>query len=115
MKLFAFEEITYPGLPRNLGPEVRITNRYCDPQLVVQHYREHLEELAWAEDYGFDGIFVNEHHFHRLQPQPDRKIGIGARGANCRRYSRAVASFAIQSKMSVSATLYVSIGISYPQ
>ena len=23
MKIFAFEEITYPGLPGNLGPEVR--------------------------------------------------------------------------------------------
>ncbi len=33
MKIFAFEEITYPGLPANLGPEVRITNRYCSPQL----------------------------------------------------------------------------------
>ena len=71
MKIFAFEEITYPGLPRNLGPEMRITNRYCDPQLVVQHYREHLEELARAEDYGFDGIFVNEHHFTASNNNPD--------------------------------------------
>jgi alkanesulfonate monooxygenase SsuD/methylene tetrahydromethanopterin reductase-like flavin-dependent oxidoreductase (luciferase family) len=71
MKIFAFEEITYPGLPRNLGPEVRITNRYCDAQLVVQHYKEHLEELARAEDYGFDGIFVNEHHFTASNNNPD--------------------------------------------
>ncbi len=71
MKIFAFEEITYPGLPRNLGPEIRITNRYCDPQLVVQHYKEHLEELARAEDYGFDGIFVNEHHFTASNNNPD--------------------------------------------
>jgi alkanesulfonate monooxygenase SsuD/methylene tetrahydromethanopterin reductase-like flavin-dependent oxidoreductase (luciferase family) len=71
MKIFAFEEITYPGLPRNLGPEVRITNRYCDPRLVVQHYKEHLEELARAEDYGFDGIFVNEHHFTASNNNPD--------------------------------------------
>jgi len=43
MKIFTVEEITYPGLPQNLGPEVRITNRYCDPQPVVQHYKEHLD------------------------------------------------------------------------
>ena len=71
MKIFAFEEITYPGLPGNLGPEVRLTNRYCDPNLVVQHYKEHLEELARAEDYGFDGIFVNEHHFTASNNNPD--------------------------------------------
>jgi alkanesulfonate monooxygenase SsuD/methylene tetrahydromethanopterin reductase-like flavin-dependent oxidoreductase (luciferase family) len=71
MKIFGFEEITYPGLPTNLGPEVRITNRYCSPQLVVQHYREHLEELALAEGYGFDGIFVNEHHFTASNNNPD--------------------------------------------
>jgi len=71
MKIFAFEEITYPGLPTNLGPEVRITNRYCSPQLVVQHYKEHLEELARAEEFGFDGIFVNEHHFTASNNNPD--------------------------------------------
>jgi alkanesulfonate monooxygenase SsuD/methylene tetrahydromethanopterin reductase-like flavin-dependent oxidoreductase (luciferase family) len=71
MKIFAFEELTYPGLPANLGPEVRLTNRYCSPQLVAQHYREHLEELALAEGYGFDGIFVNEHHFTASNNNPD--------------------------------------------
>jgi alkanesulfonate monooxygenase SsuD/methylene tetrahydromethanopterin reductase-like flavin-dependent oxidoreductase (luciferase family) len=37
----------------------------------VQHYREHLEELALSEDYGFDGIFVNEHHFTASNNNPD--------------------------------------------
>lgn len=71
MKIFAFEELTYPGLPSNLGPEVRLTNRYCSPRSVVQHYKEHLEELARAEAYGFDGIFVNEHHFTASNNNPD--------------------------------------------
>lgn len=87
MKIFAFEEITYPGLPRNLGPEMRITNRYCDPQLVVQHYKEHLEELARAEDYGFDGIFVNEHHFTASNNNPDCNLTAAVlidRTKNCR-------------------------------
>jgi hypothetical protein len=71
MKIFAFEELTYPGLPPNLGPEVRLTNRYCSPQLVAQHYEEHIEELARAESYGFDGIFVNEHQFTASNNNPD--------------------------------------------
>lgn len=71
MKIFAFEELTYPGLPANLGPEVRLTNRYCSPPSVVQHFKEHLDELARAEGYGFDGIFVNEHHFTASNNNPD--------------------------------------------
>jgi len=31
MKIFAFEEFTYPGLDTSIGPEVRIMNRYCSP------------------------------------------------------------------------------------
>ena len=87
MKIFAFEEITYPGLPSNLGPEVRLTNRYCDPQLVVQHYKEHLEELTRAEEYGFDGIFVNEHHFTASNNNPDCNLTAAIlidRTRNCR-------------------------------
>jgi alkanesulfonate monooxygenase SsuD/methylene tetrahydromethanopterin reductase-like flavin-dependent oxidoreductase (luciferase family) len=87
MKIYAFEEITYPGLPTNLGPEVRITNRYCSPQLVVQHYKEHLAELAQAEDYGFDGIFVNEHHFTASNNNPDCNLTAAIlidRTRNCR-------------------------------
>lgn len=71
MKMFAFEEITYPGLNMKIGPEVRITNRYCSPTLVVQNYKEHLDELARAEEYGFDGVFVNEHHFTAVNNAPD--------------------------------------------
>jgi alkanesulfonate monooxygenase SsuD/methylene tetrahydromethanopterin reductase-like flavin-dependent oxidoreductase (luciferase family) len=38
---------------------------------VAQHYKEHLEELVLAEGYGFDGIFVNEHHFTASNNNPD--------------------------------------------
>jgi hypothetical protein len=42
MKIFAFEELTYPGLPLKLGPEVPLTNRYCLPPLA-KHHKEYLE------------------------------------------------------------------------
>ena len=30
MKFFSFDETTYPGIPDEIGPEVRQTNRFCD-------------------------------------------------------------------------------------
>jgi hypothetical protein len=38
MKIFAFEELTYPGLPPNLGPEVRLTDSVArEPTLLLKH------------------------------------------------------------------------------
>ena len=44
MKFYTFDELTYPGVPAEIGPEVRFTNRFCDPSLVAQTYQEHLDE-----------------------------------------------------------------------
>lgn len=74
MKFYQFEEITYPGLDPHMGPEDRITNRLCDPQIVVQHYREHLELLVNCEALGYDGVFLNEHHFTASNNAPDSNV-----------------------------------------
>ena len=70
MKFYTFDELTYPDLPAEIGPEVRFTNRFCDPQAVTKTYHEHLDEWAICEDLGFDGAFVNEHHFTPINIQP---------------------------------------------
>ena len=70
MKFYTFDELTYPDLPAEFGPEVRFTNRFCDPQAVTKTYHEHLDEWAICEDLGFDGAFVNEHHFTPINIQP---------------------------------------------
>lgn len=69
MKFYTFDELTYPKLPE-YGPEVKFTNRFCDPSVVSQTYADHLDEWAMCEDLGFDGAFVNEHHFTALNIQP---------------------------------------------
>jgi len=74
MKIFGFEETTYPGLDASMGPEVKITNRFCDPKISVQAFNEHLELFVNAEKLGFDGAFVNEHHFSALNNAPDTNI-----------------------------------------
>ena len=70
MKFYNFDETTYPGIPDDVGPETKQTNRYCDPQLAAQTYREHLEEFVYCEELGFDGAFINEHHFTYFSLNP---------------------------------------------
>jgi len=74
MKFYTFDELTYPGVPPEVGPEVRFTNRFCDPRVVTKTYHEHLDEWAMCEDLGFDGAFVNEHHFTAINIQPSCNI-----------------------------------------
>jgi hypothetical protein len=73
MKIFAFDKITYQALPTNLGRELRITKRYCPAQLVVQHYKKHLDEMVRAEGCRFDEIFVNE-QLTASNNKPDRNL-----------------------------------------
>lgn len=74
MKFYTFDELTYPAVPPEFGPEVRFTNRFCDPRAVNKTYHEHLDEWAMCEDLGFDGAFVNEHHFTAINIQPSCNI-----------------------------------------
>jgi len=70
MQFYTFDETTYPGIPDHVGPESKLTNRFCDPELAAQTYREHLDEWALCEDLGFDGALVNEHHFTYFNINP---------------------------------------------
>jgi alkanesulfonate monooxygenase SsuD/methylene tetrahydromethanopterin reductase-like flavin-dependent oxidoreductase (luciferase family) len=74
MKFYTFDELTYPAVPPEFGPEVRFTNRFCNPWAVNKTYHEHLDEWAICEDLGFDGAFVNEHHFTAINIQPSCNI-----------------------------------------
>ena len=43
---------------------VRLTfsNSHFDPQVGADLYNEHLDEYEYAEEVGFDGLMLNEHH-----------------------------------------------------
>jgi alkanesulfonate monooxygenase SsuD/methylene tetrahydromethanopterin reductase-like flavin-dependent oxidoreductase (luciferase family) len=78
MKIFHFEELTYPGVPTDFGPEIRFSNRFCDPRLASKTYGEHFDEWASSEDLGFDGLLVNEHHFTAVNIQPSCNLTAAA-------------------------------------
>src|SRR5436189_4737099 len=85
MKFYTFDELTYPAVPQEFGPEMRFTNRFCDPWAVNKTYHEHLDEWAICEDLGFDGALVNEHHFTYFNINPSCTVLAAALIAKTRR------------------------------
>src|SRR5260370_17141012 len=62
---YYFSEMPYPETPElDQYPSIRLTypNKYFNPEKGVQLYRRYIDEYAYAETVGFDGLMVNEHH-----------------------------------------------------
>jgi alkanesulfonate monooxygenase SsuD/methylene tetrahydromethanopterin reductase-like flavin-dependent oxidoreductase (luciferase family) len=83
MRVFSFHLMPYPALPPDYdGPAwVTIPNRLYDPAVGHQAYNRYLDELVYAEELGFDGVCVNEHHqnAYGIMPSPNLMASILAR------------------------------------
>jgi alkanesulfonate monooxygenase SsuD/methylene tetrahydromethanopterin reductase-like flavin-dependent oxidoreductase (luciferase family) len=86
MQFYFFHLMPYPYLkPDYLETErsawVTYSNRYYDPQVGHQLYNRYLDELEYADELGFDGICVNEHHqnAYGLMPSPNVMAAMLAR------------------------------------
>jgi alkanesulfonate monooxygenase SsuD/methylene tetrahydromethanopterin reductase-like flavin-dependent oxidoreductase (luciferase family) len=89
MRLFSFHLMPYPGLPEDYHGPAWITcpNELFDPALGTQIYNRYLDELIYADELGFDGVCVNEHHqnAYGLMPSPNLMASILARATKrCR-------------------------------
>ncbi|HEX5494742.1 MAG TPA: LLM class flavin-dependent oxidoreductase [Mycobacteriales bacterium] len=78
MKFVFFHLMPYPYLPDDFdetysSPSLTFPNRHFDPQVGTRLYHRYLDELEYAEELGFDGIAVNEHHqtAYGLMPSPN--------------------------------------------
>ncbi len=77
MKFSFFHLMPYPYLPDDFDshPSSSLTfpNKHFDPKLGTQLYHRYLDELEYAEQVGFDGLAVNEHHqsAYGLMPSPN--------------------------------------------
>lgn len=67
MKFSLFDLVHWPG-----GTEVA----EFDPQRAAEVYDAHLEEWVRAEQLGFDGVFLGEHHFtaYSITPSPNLMV-----------------------------------------
>ena len=79
----------YQGLPSDFETRFRsawvdLPNENFDPEICQQYYDDYLEELEFADQMGFDGVCVNEHHnnAYGLMPSPNLIASILARSTN---------------------------------
>lgn len=83
MRFFSFHLMPYPALPPDYeGPAwVTCPNQLFDPAVGHEVYNRYLDELVYAEELGFDGVCVNEHHqnAYGIMPSPNLMGSILAR------------------------------------
>ena len=77
MKFYAFHLMPYADLDLNYTDKYKsswvvLPNTYYDPKKGHDLYNRYLDELEYAEELGFDGLCVNEHHqnAYGLMPSP---------------------------------------------
>jgi alkanesulfonate monooxygenase SsuD/methylene tetrahydromethanopterin reductase-like flavin-dependent oxidoreductase (luciferase family) len=75
MHLMYFTEQPMSAYPADAGREFGATalmfsNKHFDPVAGSRLYNEYLEHYKLAEEVGFDGIMLNEHHNARSACRP---------------------------------------------
>ncbi|HXQ50925.1 MAG TPA: LLM class flavin-dependent oxidoreductase [Stellaceae bacterium] len=78
MKFHFFHLMPYPDLPADFRDKyssvwVDVPVSLYDPAVANRSYGDYLDELEYADQVGFDGICVNEHHqnAYGLMPSPN--------------------------------------------
>ena len=66
-EVFYFTEFPYAAFPETEAdkfPSMRLTfpNTYFDPHTAHDLFKRYLDEYQYAEEVGFDGLMINEHH-----------------------------------------------------
>ena len=73
MKLYNFDLLAYPHVPED-APRTPVPSSYFDPLKGAANYQEHLEEMAYCEELGFDGVVFNEHHYSAYGTMPSPNL-----------------------------------------
>lgn len=83
MEFYFFHLMPWPYLPADYqGPAwVKCPNSHYDGKRGHEVYNRYLDELTYAEELGFDGVCVNEHHANAYgnMPSPNLIASILAR------------------------------------
>jgi alkanesulfonate monooxygenase SsuD/methylene tetrahydromethanopterin reductase-like flavin-dependent oxidoreductase (luciferase family) len=83
MKYFFFHLMSWPYLPADFDAKydsawIWLSNSLYDPVKGHELYREYINTLAYAEELGFDGVCVNEHHQNAYGLMPSPNVIAGA-------------------------------------
>jgi alkanesulfonate monooxygenase SsuD/methylene tetrahydromethanopterin reductase-like flavin-dependent oxidoreductase (luciferase family) len=100
MQFFYFHLMPWPFLPRDFDRAydsawVTLPNRLYDPRRGHRLYNEYLDELEYAEQLGFDGLCVNEHHQNAYGTMPSPNLMAAALARRTTRAKLAILGNAI--------------------
>lgn len=73
MKIYNFDLLNYPQLATD-APRTPVPSNYFDPVVGSRNYREHLDEMAYCEQLGFEGVVFNEHHYSAYGTMPSPNL-----------------------------------------
>jgi alkanesulfonate monooxygenase SsuD/methylene tetrahydromethanopterin reductase-like flavin-dependent oxidoreductase (luciferase family) len=73
MKLYNFDLLAYPRLDPD-APRTPVPSSYFDPTVGSANYQEHIDEMAYCEELGFDGVVFNEHHYSAYGTMPSPNL-----------------------------------------
>ena len=78
VQLYCWHFMSYPYLPADFDEAyetgwVTVPNRLWDSERSRGLYQEYIDQLAYADEIGFDGMVLNEHHqnIYGLMPSPN--------------------------------------------
>ncbi len=78
VQLYCWHFMTYPYLPADFDRKfdtgwVTVPNHLWDGEASHGLYQEYIDQLAYADEIGFDGMVLNEHHqnIYGLMPSPN--------------------------------------------
>lgn len=79
MQCFAFHLMPWDRLPKNFETDYDsawtwLPNQMYDPAHGTTLYNRYLDELVYAEELGFDGVCVNEHHQNAYGTMPSPNL-----------------------------------------
>lgn len=79
MKYFAFHLMPWDRLPADFDTKYRsawttLPNSIYDPEHGHELYNRYLDELVLADELGFDGVCVNEHHQNAYGTMPSPNL-----------------------------------------
>jgi alkanesulfonate monooxygenase SsuD/methylene tetrahydromethanopterin reductase-like flavin-dependent oxidoreductase (luciferase family) len=89
MKFHWFAEVTYPHLPADFPEKyssawVDTPAHLADPRKTGQVYRMFIDLMEYADEMGFDGLAVNEHHQTAFAMTPSPNLLAAALAKNTR-------------------------------
>ncbi|HLF79140.1 MAG TPA: LLM class flavin-dependent oxidoreductase [Dehalococcoidia bacterium] len=73
MKIYNFDLLAYPQLDTN-APRTPVPSSYFDPAVGAHNYQEHIDEMAYCEELGFEGVVFNEHHYSAYGTMPSPNL-----------------------------------------